>query len=257
MLENKELEGTIGRGNTLGNIQSTEIQVLQFLGSGGEGKVFLGRITELDQLVAFKSFEIVENEEQERKIMEAIKKEMKIVKKLIHKNVVKFYTIHKSNIDGDNAVQYNILMEYMEGGSLEQRLLKLKGAPLKLSNIKSIITQILSGLAYLHENKIIHRDLKPGNILMDETHSRYKIADFGVATEVIGKNTNTKRTETGTAWYMAPEVIRGEPYSYPIDIWALGWILYELVSGKRPYYTCKNRFASMFATANNETPLQK
>jgi mitogen-activated protein kinase kinase len=135
---------------------------------------------------------------------------------------VKFYTIHKSNIDGDNAVQYNILMEYMEGGSLEQRLLKLKGAALKLSNIKSIITQILSGLAYLHENKIIHRDLKPGNILMDETHSRYKIADFGVATEVIGKNTNTKRTETGTAWYMAPEVIRGEPYSYPIDIWALG-----------------------------------
>lgn len=78
-LENKELEGTIGRGNTLGGLQSTEIQVLQFLGSGGEGKVFLGRITELDQLVAFKSFEIVENEEQERKIMEAIKKEMKIV----------------------------------------------------------------------------------------------------------------------------------------------------------------------------------
>ena len=84
-LENKELEGTIGRGNTLGGLNSTEIQVLQFLGSGGEGKVFLGRITELDQLVAFKSFEIVENEEQEKKIMEAIKKEMKIVKKLSHK----------------------------------------------------------------------------------------------------------------------------------------------------------------------------
>ena len=57
---------------------------------------------------------------------------------------------------------------------------------------------------------------------MDEHHRRFKIADFGVATEVIGRNTNTKRTETGTAWYMAPEVIKSEPYSYPIDIWAVG-----------------------------------
>ena len=99
--------------------------------------------------------------------------------------------------------------------------------------------------------------MKPGNILMDETEKRFKIADFGVATEVIGKNSNTKRTETGTAWYMAPEVIKSEPYSYPIDIWAVGCILYELVSGKRPYYTCKNKFASMFSTANNQTPLEK
>lgn len=176
---------------------------------------------------------------KKNKIMEAIKKEMKIVKKLSHSHVVKFYTIHKSNIDRDNAVQYNILMEYMDGGSLDQKLAKLKGKTLKLSAIKSIIIQILKGLEYLHENKIIHRDLKPGNILMDESHKRFKIADFGVATEVISKNTNTKRTETGTAWYMAPEVIRSEPYSYPIDIWALGCILFELISGKRPYYTCK------------------
>ena len=141
-IRKKELEGTIGRGNTLGGIQSTEIQVLQFLGSGGEGKVFLGRITDLDQLVAFKQFEIVENDEQERKIMEAIKKEMKIVKNLSHKNVVKFYTIHKSNIDGDNAVQYNILMEYLEGGSLDTLLAKHK-RPMKLPLVKSIIKQIL------------------------------------------------------------------------------------------------------------------
>lgn len=147
---------------------------------------------------------------------------MKIVKRLSHKNVVKFYTIHKSNLDGDNAVQYNILMEYMNGGSLDQKLTKLNGKTLKLSSVKSIVTQILKGLEYLHENKIIHRDLKPGNILMDKSHRRFKIADFGVATEVIGKNSNTKRTETGTAWYMAPEVIRSEPYSYPIDIWAVG-----------------------------------
>ena len=72
---------------------------------------------------------------------------------------------------------------------------------------------------------------------MDESKKRFKIADFGVATEVIGKNSNTKRTETGTAWYMAPEVIRSEPYSYPIDIWSLGCIVFELVCGKRPYYT--------------------
>lgn len=69
----KELEGTLGKGNTLGGLNSAEIQVLKFLGSGGEGKVYLGCITELDQLVAFKQFEIIENEEQEQRIMEAIK----------------------------------------------------------------------------------------------------------------------------------------------------------------------------------------
>lgn len=222
MKGNKSLEGTIGLGNTLGGIQSTEIQVLQFLGSGGEGKVFLGRITELDQLVAFKQFEVVENQEQETKIMETIKKEMKIVKKLSHENVVKFFTIHKSNIDEDNAVQYNILMEYMEGGSLEAMLAKSKTKILKKPMTKSIIRQILNGLDYLHKNRIIHRDLKPGNILMDEERKRYKIADFGVATSVIGKHTNTRRTEAGTAWYMAPEVIKNDPCSYPVDIWAVG-----------------------------------
>jgi serine/threonine protein kinase len=92
---------------------------------------------------------------------------------------------------------------------------------------------------------------------MDADNKRFKIADFGVATQVIGENTNTKRTETGTAWYMSPEVIKSEAYSYPIDIWAVGCILYELISGKRPYYTCKNKFAAMFAVANNETPLHK
>mmetsp|Transcript_27826 Transcript_27826/g.24622 ORF Transcript_27826/g.24622 Transcript_27826/m.24622 type:complete len:118 (+) Transcript_27826:68-421(+) len=107
-----ELEGTVGKGDTFEGLSNTKIEVLKFLGSGGEGKVYLGRIVELDKMVAFKQFEIVQNQEQEQKIMNAIKKEMKIVKKLEHKNIVKFFTIHKSNLDGDNAVQYNILMAY-------------------------------------------------------------------------------------------------------------------------------------------------
>lgn len=206
----------------MGGLIITKIEILKFLGSGGEGKVYLGRIVELDQLVAFKQFEVIQNEEQEMKIMDAIKKEMKIVKKLSQNNVVKFYTIHKSNLDGDNAIQYNILMEYCEGGSLDQKLQKRKGKPLKLSLIKLIIIHILNGLTYLHDNRIIHRDLKPANILMDKENKIFKIADFGVATEIIGKNSNDKRTNTGTAWYMSPEVIKNEPYSFPIDIWAVG-----------------------------------
>ena len=91
---------------------------------------------------------------------------------------------------------------------------------------------------------------------MDEWSKHFKIADFGVATEVIGKKSNENRTNTGTAWYMAPEVIKNIPYSYPIDIWALGWILFELISGKRPYYTKENRFSWMFSIGNYETPLQ-
>mmetsp|Transcript_27826 Transcript_27826/g.24621 ORF Transcript_27826/g.24621 Transcript_27826/m.24621 type:complete len:138 (+) Transcript_27826:578-991(+) len=92
---------------------------------------------------------------------------------------------------------------------------------------------------------------------MDKKFSKFLIADFGVATKVIGKNSNTNRTNTGTAWYMAPEVIKNDPYSYPVDIWALGCILFELISGKRPYYTCQNKFSSMYMIGNNQTPLEK
>lgn len=101
-------------------LRETEIDILKYLGSGGEGKVWLGRITELNQLIAIKQFEVIENQKIEAAIMEAVKKEMSIVKSLNHPNVIKFYTIHKSNMTQvENGVQYNILMEYMDGGALD------------------------------------------------------------------------------------------------------------------------------------------
>ena len=134
-----------------------------------------------------------------------------------------------------NYVEYNILMEYMEGGSLSD-IMRKNETGLKIGTIKNIMRQLLRGITHLHEHNIIHRDLKPANILTCTKQAIFKIADFGISTEVIEQMSTCKRSVAGTPWYMAPEVILGQPYSFGVDIWSLGCVLYELVCGKKPYY---------------------
>ena len=87
------------------------------MGRGGQAHVFLGRIVELNQLIAIKQFDVLDN--QESKIVEDVRKEMQLVRNLNHPNIVKFYTVHTCNLT-NQGIQYNILMEYMDGGSLEK-----------------------------------------------------------------------------------------------------------------------------------------
>ena len=97
--------GSVKSNCTIRKLKKTNIEIVKFLGSGGEGWVFLGKLTELDQLIALKQFEVISNAEVEKQITEAVKKEMSIVKNLNHPNVVKCFTIHKSWIPGaDNGV---------------------------------------------------------------------------------------------------------------------------------------------------------
>ena len=127
-----------------------------------------------------------------------------------------------------NYVEYNILMEYMEGGSLSD-IMRKNETGLKIGTIKNIMRQLLRGITHLHEHNIIHRDLKPANILTCTKQAIFKIADFGISTEVIEQMSTCKRSVAGTPWYMAPEVILGQPYSFGVDIWSLGCVLYGKV----------------------------
>lgn len=127
-------------------------------------------------------------------------------------------------------MQYNVVMEYIQGGSIADRL--RRGGAMDLEDAKKVTRDVLSGLHYLHKNCIIHRDLKPANVLISD--STYKITDFGISTQVLELQ-SIARSCVGTPWYMAPEVIMQEPYSYSVDIWSLGCLVLELVTGVRPY----------------------
>eukprot|EP01022_Parablepharisma_sp_SALTPOND_P021019 TRINITY_DN3985_c3_g1_i1.p2 TRINITY_DN3985_c3_g1~~TRINITY_DN3985_c3_g1_i1.p2 ORF type:complete len:631 (-),score=82.57 TRINITY_DN3985_c3_g1_i1:7082-8974(-) len=251
------MKGTIVENELEKNVEvdTTHIEIVGYLGSGGEGKVYLGRITSLNEYVALKQFEVKIDQKEGKKLFDMIAKEVELVKTLNHPNIIKYYKLHRSNFRNlQNVVEYNVIMEYMNNGSLVD-LLKIHKRGLPKPQIQEIIRQVLSGLQYLHSHNIIHRDLKPANILTSKSGNCYKITDFGISTQVKEKMTNIKRTCAGTPWYMAPEVILDKPYSYAADIWSLGCLCFELFCGKRPYANFGGMQA-MFQMVQHISPLE-
>ena len=169
----------------------------------------------------------IDLEETTRKLKEA-KNESIILSNLSFKYVVKYYD---SFIEDDCL---NIIMEYCEKGDLGTYINSLiqKNYYLSEQQIWHFFIQISLGLAYIHSKKILHRDLKPMNIFMKK-NNLIKIGDLGVA-KIL--QTNTKAiTYIGTPYYLSPEVCEGKPYNSKSDVWALGCILYELCTFKKPF----------------------
>jgi serine/threonine protein kinase/tetratricopeptide (TPR) repeat protein len=199
-------------------------KILEKLGAGGMGVIFKARDIKLDRIVALKflppsySFD---DEIKKRFIHEA-----KAVSKLQHNNIC---TIHEINEAEDG--QLFICMDYYEGESLKEKLQKGK---LELNEALNITLQICEGLKKAHEKNIIHRDIKPANIFITK-EGIVKILDFGLA-KVIGQSHLTKYESTiGTTAYMSPEQAKGDEVDQRTDIWSLGVVFYEMVSGNLPF----------------------
>jgi serine/threonine protein kinase len=125
-----------------------------------------------------------------------------------------------------------LVMRWLRGGSLRQ---KLKQSPLAVEQVAKLLPQVASALAFAHRHHIIHRDLKPDNILLDEEGNAY-LTDFGIAKDLTAKQTDTPAGEVmGTPDYLAPEQFLGDPPTPQTDIYSLGLVLYELLTGKLPY----------------------
>ncbi len=125
-----------------------------------------------------------------------------------------------------------LVMRWLRAGSLGQ---KLKQAPLSVEQVAKVLPQVASALAFAHRHSIIHRDLKPDNILLDEEGNAY-LTDFGIAKDLTAKQTDTPAGEVmGTPDYLAPEQFLGDPPTPQTDIYSLGLVLYELLTGKVPY----------------------
>jgi serine/threonine protein kinase len=129
-----------------------------------------------------------------------------------------------------------LIMHYIPGGSLEDRLLQLNGAPLPVSEAIAISRQILGALDYAHQQLIIHRDVKPSNILMCEGQAF--LADFGISVPIGGPRLTTARQLVGTRFYMSPEqIMQPLAITHLTDVFSFGSVLYEMLTGRQPFAT--------------------
>ena len=201
---------------------------LKTLRGGSFGQVYLvARVDESDEdVLVAKRTSMVGLSQQ---LVDSNVNEVYVLTLLSHPNVVKFIE-HYLDTDGF----LNIITEYCSGGDL-QDFIQLRIAdenPFEEREKVNLIFQMLVGLKYLHDSEIIHRDLKPGNIFLQEG-GIVKIGDFGISRMV--STTTMAQTMVGTPFYLSPEICNNNKYTYPVDIWSLGCIFYELETLHRPF----------------------
>ncbi len=207
-------------------------KILEKLGEGGMGIVYMAEDTKLDRLVALKFLprHLSQSEEEKQRFIH----EAKAASALDHNNICTVYEIGETKPatgkPGDG--QMYIAMAYSEGESLKE---KIERGPMAIEEAIDIATQISRGLTKAHSKKIVHRDIKPANLLITEDDT-VKIVDFGLA-KLAGRTMLTKEgTTLGTAAYMSPEQTQGADVDHRTDIWALGVVLYEMITGKQPFH---------------------
>jgi eukaryotic-like serine/threonine-protein kinase len=186
------------------------------LGKGAQGKVYLAQDTRLDRPVALKAMHV---DGEAASHLQTLLDEARIVSRLQHPNIV---TLHDAVEEG--GLHY-LVFEYVEGRTLAQTL-KEKGAMPPAQAVR-ILLDALKGVAAAHAQQVVHRDLKPANIMLT-TAGAVRVMDFGIARR---GEAGGEAHLTGTPNYMAPEYIRGEPFTRAGDLFALGMILYELLTG--------------------------
>jgi non-specific serine/threonine protein kinase len=198
-------------------------RILEKLGEGGMGIVYKAEDTKLDRTVALKFLtqQALGGEEEKARFTH----EAKSAAALPHPNICTVYEIDEVQS------QTFIAMEYVEGRSLKDRV---ESGPLKLEEAVGLAIQVAEGLQEAHEKGIVHRDMKPANVMVT-AKGQAKIMDFGLAKSAKGAALTQTGTTLGTIAYMSPEQTRGGAVDGRTDIWSLGVILYELVTGQRPY----------------------
>lgn len=199
-------------------------QLITSLGAGGMADVYLGEDTILGRKVAIK---ILRGELANDPVtLLRFQREANAASKLNHPNVVDVYDV------GEYENRHYIVMEYVRGRTLKQ-LITQRGA-LDKKEAVDIMMQLTSAVQHAHENHIIHRDIKPQNVLVKDDGT-VKITDFGIALAHDAVQLTQSDAVLGSAHYLAPETTRGEPATNQIDIYALGIVFYELLSGSVPF----------------------
>ena len=199
-------------------------EIIKSIGEGGMANVYLANDTILDREVAVK---VLRGDlSTDEKFIRRFQREALSVSNLSHPNIVEVYDV------GEEDGQYYIVMEYIEGKTLKQ-LLNKRGA-LTLPEVIDIMTQLTDGLSHAHEAYIIHRDIKPQNIMIED-NGTVKITDFGIAMAVNATQFTQTNSVMGTVHYLPPEQANGKGATVKSDIYSLGILMYELLTGSVPF----------------------
>lgn len=211
------------------------------IGKGSFGTVYLALHTITGELMAVKQVESPRTQMdaeagEKRSVANAVRREIAFLRDLTHPNIVSYLGC------GNSPDHMNIFLEYVPGGSVQMMLKSYGALPEPL--IKSFVRQILQGLEFLHSLNIIHRDIKGGNILVnDEGH--VKISDFGISkkmetTDFLAGVAAARRRPSmqGSVFWMAPEVVKQTTYGFKADIWSVGCLMVEMMTGSHPYPDC-------------------
>jgi len=209
---------------TTGSTFANKYRIIEELGKGGMGQVYKALDTEVNEKVAIK---LLKSEiSTDEKTIERFRNELKFARKIRHKNVCQMYDLNKEKDT------YYITMEYVSGEDLKSLIRKM--GCLGVDKAVSIAKQVCDGLEEAHKLEVVHRDLKPQNIMIDAGGSA-RIMDFGIARSLSEISITGAGVMIGTPEYMSPEQVEGKEVDQRSDIYSLGVILYEMVTGRVPF----------------------
>nr|XP_020754655.1 serine/threonine-protein kinase Nek5 isoform X3 [Odocoileus virginianus texanus] len=202
-----------------------QYDVIEAIGEGAFGKAYLAKRKPDSEHCVIKEINFEKMPLQEK---EASKKEVILLAKMKHPNIVTFFSSFQENN------RLFIVMEYCDGGDLMKRIRRQRGVLFSEDQILSWFVQISLGLKHIHDRKVLHRDIKTQNIFLSKNGMVAKLGDFGIA-RVLNNTMELARTCVGTPYYLSPEICQNKPYNNKTDIWSLGCVLYELCTLRHPF----------------------
>ena len=210
--------------NPIGRILLSQYRVDAFIGAGGMSTVY--KAWDLKRSVYLAMKVLHADLADDPSVLKLFQREARALEKLAHPNIVPFYGLR------EDQGFYFLLERYVDGPSLKEILRQRQGQPLSIQETLSFLKAVCAALGYAHVNGVVHCDVKPGNVMVDRGGTVY-LTDFGVARHA--ESTTTTLATAGTPAYMAPEQILGEAVSPETDVYALGIVLYEMLTGRRPF----------------------
>ncbi|MBN8191510.1 Stk1 family PASTA domain-containing Ser/Thr kinase [Bacillus sp. NTK074B] len=203
---------------------SGRYRIIKLIGGGGMANVYLAHDVILDREVAIKMLRIDFANEEE--FIKRFQREAQSATSLAHPNIVSIYDV------GEEDDLYYIVMEYVHGMTLKQYI--QQHSPVNVDKAIDIMRQLTLAMSHAHQNHIVHRDIKPHNILLDE-EGNVKITDFGIAMALSATSITQTNSVLGSVHYLSPEQARGGMATKKSDIYSLGIVMFELLTGRLPF----------------------